>query len=122
MNFSVPIVLAATVSMASAWNLTAFNDDSCTQATGWSLGLDTSIGCISLSESVGSILVENMPDDLEFIGSSGYACDTFHQYGGNGCYTQGQGFQSVQVNSLYVHHGNNYLVAFNCSQLDHRNS
>lgn len=46
------------------------------------------------------ILVENMPDDLQFMGSSGYACDTFHQYGGDGCYTQGQGFQSVEVDAL----------------------
>ena len=80
-----------------AWNLTTYSDDACTAATGWSLSETSSIGCVGLSEKVGSILVENMPDDLHFMGSSGYSCDTFHQYGGNGCYTQGQGFQSVEV-------------------------
>lgn len=104
MHFSIPVLLAASVSTAAAWNLTTFSDDKCTQATGWALSLDGSVGCISLSESVGSILVENMPENLQFMGSSGYACDTFHQYGGNGCYTQGQGFQSVEVDSQYVYY------------------
>lgn len=100
MQLSYTVILAASVSSAAAWNLTTFTDDKCTDSTGWKVSLNQSIGCISLSETVGSVLVENMSDNFEFIGSSGYACDTFHQYGGNGCYTQSQGFQSVQVNPV----------------------
>ena len=97
MQFSLTVLLAGSASMAAAWNITTFTDDKCTQSTGWELSLTTTIGCISLPEPVGSILVQNMADDLHFMGSSGYACDIFHQSGGNGCYTQGQDFQSVQV-------------------------
>jgi hypothetical protein len=100
MQLSYIVILAASVSSAAAWNITTFTDDKCTDSTGWKLSLTGSIGCISLPETVSSVLVENMSDDFHFMGSSGYACDIFHQYGGNGCYTQGQGFQSVQVNPV----------------------
>ncbi|KAJ5677974.1 uncharacterized protein N7477_003607 [Penicillium maclennaniae] len=104
MQFSLAVLLVASVSSAAAWNLTTFTDDKCTQSTGWKLSLAGGIGCISLPETVSSILVEEMSDEFRFIGSSGYACDTFHQSGGNGCYTQSQGFQSVQ--QLEMHWGN----------------
>lgn len=100
MQFSFAVLLVASVSSAAAWNLTTFTDDKCTQSTGWELSETGSIGCVSLPETVSSILVDGMSDDFRFIGSSGYACDTFHQYGGNGCYTQSQGFQSIQVNPV----------------------
>ncbi|KAJ5122314.1 uncharacterized protein N7443_002413 [Penicillium atrosanguineum] len=97
MQFSFAALLVASVSSAAAWNITTFTDDKCTDSTGWELSQPGSIGCVSLGETVSSVLVEKMSDDFHFIGSSGYACDTFHQSGGNGCYAQGQGFQSIQV-------------------------
>lgn len=90
-------VLAASISTAAAWNVTGFTDSKCTEPSGYAWGYDKGIGCLGMSKPVTSILVENLPEDMLFRGSSGYSCNVFHTFGGNGCHTQGQNFQSYSV-------------------------
>lgn len=97
MKFSAAVILAASASMAAAWNVTVYTDTECSQ-NGESIVETGDIGCVMVSgEIVNSIKVCDLPDDVVFIGSSGGGCDYFHQSGGNGCYTQSQGFQSWTV-------------------------
>ena len=96
-------VLATSISTAAAWNVTGFSDSKCTQPTGYAYGYNQNLGCLGMSRPVTAILVENLPGDMVFTGSSGYSCNNFHQRGGNGCHTQGQGFQSYSVyKSMYL--------------------
>lgn len=101
MHFSL-VIFAASISAAAAWNVTGFTDSKCTEPSGYSWGYDQSISCLGMNKPVTAILVENLPDDMVFTGSSGYSCNTFHTSGGNGCHTQGQNFQSYSVHkSMY---------------------
>ena len=97
MKFSTAIILAASASMAAAWKVTEYTDTECSE-NGESTVETGDIGCVMVSgENVTSIKVSDLPDGMVFIGSSGSACDNFHQSGGNGCYTQGEGFESWTV-------------------------
>ncbi|EAW08566.1 uncharacterized protein ACLA_033020 [Aspergillus clavatus NRRL 1] len=92
------LLLSLSGSLTAAWNVTAYRNNDCTgQLT--SLGGNQSYGCYFLptSEPIKSFGVENLPEGWRFIGSSGPACDTWHQSGENGCFTQSQGFQSFQL-------------------------
>lgn len=100
MQSSVALLVAASASMGAAWSITAYSDAHCTDSTGFHLGQEGTIGCVGISsnETIKSIGVTDMSNDLIFQGSSGFSCNNFHQTGGNGCYTQGQNFQSFTVN------------------------
>ncbi|KAE8153955.1 hypothetical protein BDV25DRAFT_148385 [Aspergillus avenaceus] len=81
-------------SLATAWNITAYSNTDC---TGYitSLTGEQSWGCYWLAkDGIKSMKAGDMPEGWTFIASSGGNCNNFHQRGGNGCYTQGQGFQS----------------------------
>ncbi|KAF4171569.1 hypothetical protein CNMCM8927_001329 [Aspergillus lentulus] len=86
-------------SLTAAWNVTAYSNTDC---TGYltSIAGEQNWGCYWLTgvtEPIQAMSVEDLPEGWRFIASSGTACDTFHQAGGNGCYTQGQGFQSFEI-------------------------
>ncbi|CAL5870919.1 uncharacterized protein PFLUO_LOCUS5161 [Penicillium psychrofluorescens] len=96
MKFSTAIILAASASMAAAWNVTAYTDTECSE-NGYSIVDTGDIGCVTTGKTANSIKVSDLAQDMVFIGSSGGGCDYFHQSGGNGCYTQSQGFLSWTV-------------------------
>lgn len=89
--------LFAVASTAAAWKVTGFTDDKCTQAAGYSYGIEDSIGCLLLTKPIKSFLVEDMPDDMKFHGGSNTGCGEFITTGGNGCQYQGHEFRSFSV-------------------------
>ncbi|GIK02011.1 hypothetical protein Aspvir_006054 [Aspergillus viridinutans] len=93
------LLLSLSGSLTAAWNVTAYSNTDC---TGYltSIAGEQNWGCYWLTgvtETIQAMSVEDLPDGWRFIASSGTACDTFHQAGGDGCYTQGQGFQSFEI-------------------------
>lgn len=93
------LLLSLSGSLTAAWNVTAYGNADC---TGYltSIAGEQGWGCYWLSgvtKPIQAMSVEYLPEGWRFIASSGTACDAFHQAGGNGCYTQSQGFQSFQI-------------------------
>ncbi|KAH2066488.1 hypothetical protein KXW32_003678 [Aspergillus fumigatus] len=93
------LLLSLSGSLTAAWNVTAYGNAGC---TGYltSIAGEQGWGCYWLSgvtKPIQAMSVEDLPEGWRFIASSGTACDAFHQAGGNGCYTQSQGFQSFQI-------------------------
>ncbi|KAH2177196.1 hypothetical protein KXW37_008024 [Aspergillus fumigatus] len=93
------LLLSLSGSLTAAWNVTAYGNADC---TGYltSIAGEQGWGCYWLSgvtKPIQAMSVEDLPEGWRFIASSGTACDAFHQAGGNGCYTQSQGFQSFQI-------------------------
>ncbi|KAJ5587333.1 uncharacterized protein N7459_003098 [Penicillium hispanicum] len=97
MQFSTAALIAASISMAAAWNVTGFSDSKCTNPTGFAIGEQDSIGCVWMNKPATALLVENLSGNLKFHAGSGTDCDDFIVFGGNGCYTQEQDFQSFTV-------------------------
>ncbi|KAF7170793.1 hypothetical protein CNMCM5623_003312 [Aspergillus felis] len=99
-NFSLAtLLLSLSGSLTAAWNVTAYSNTDCTGYLTSTWG-EQDWGCYWLTgvtKPIQAMSVENLPDGWRFIASSGTGCDYFHQAGGNGCYTQSQGFQSFEI-------------------------
>ena len=92
---TLTLLLSACASLTAAWNVTAYSNADCTGYLTSYAG-DTVWGCLWVAgvDDIKSFKASDTPEGYVFSAASGTGCDRFRQTGGDGCYTQGQGFQS----------------------------
>ncbi|KAE8355636.1 hypothetical protein BDV28DRAFT_145960 [Aspergillus coremiiformis] len=94
----VTLLLSAAAPLTAAWNVTAYSNSDCTGYV-TSLEGDKVYGCYWLTgvKDIKAMKASDVPEGWRFIAASGTGCDKFLLSGGDGCYTQGQGFQSFTL-------------------------
>lgn len=93
------LLITASTSMTTAWNVTTYTDNNCSENAQVWHGED-SRDCVGLYSVARSIKVSGMPADKSFQTSSGYACNSVLLSGGNGCYNQSLEYRSFSVSLL----------------------